>query len=67
MNLDKLLAGGKVPDFLIRKGVRRLVKKRIKKQNKLSIAERFEYLAHFIKELKKQPIAVETKAANEQH
>ena len=67
MNLDKLLAGGKVPDFLLRKGIRRLIKKRIKKQNKLSVEERFEYLNHFIKELKKQPIAVETKAANEQH
>jgi len=67
LNLDKLLAGGKVPDFLLRKGIRRLVKKRDKKQNQLSIEERFEYLNNFIKELKKQPIAVETEAANEQH
>ena len=67
MNLDKLLAAGTVPDFLLRKGIRRLIRKRINKQNKLSTEERFEYLNHFIKELKKQPIAVETEAANEQH
>lgn len=67
LDLDKLLADGKVPDFLLRKGIRRLIKKRIKKQNKLSVEERFEYLNYFIKELKKQPIAVKTESANEQH
>ncbi len=67
MNLDKLLARGTVPDFLLRRGIRRLIKKRIKKQNKLSVEERFEYLNNFIAQLKKQPIAVETEAANEQH
>ena len=48
MNLDKLLARGTVPDFLLRIGIRRLVKQRIKKQNRLSVAERFEYLNNFI-------------------
>ncbi|MFP4372569.1 MAG: SAM-dependent methyltransferase [Halanaerobium sp.] len=67
LNLDKLLARGTVPDFLLRRGIRRLIKKRIKKQNKLSVEERFEYLNNFIAQLKKQPIAVETEAANEQH
>jgi cyclopropane-fatty-acyl-phospholipid synthase len=67
LDLDKLLAGGKVPDFLLRKGIRRLIKKRAKKQENLSVEEKFEYLNHFINELKKQPIAVETETANEQH
>lgn len=67
MDLDKILAKGRIPDFLLRKGVRKLVKKRAKKQNKLSIEARFEYLAKFIEELKNQPIAVQTEAANEQH
>jgi len=67
LNLDKLLARGKVPDFLLRRGIRRLIKKRLKKQNRLSVEERFEYLNNFINQLKKQPIAVETEAANEQH
>jgi cyclopropane-fatty-acyl-phospholipid synthase len=67
LNLDKLLADGKIPDFLLRKGIRRLVNQRFKKQNKLSIEERSNYLNNFINELKKQPIAVQTAAANEQH
>ncbi|RAK09305.1 cyclopropane-fatty-acyl-phospholipid synthase [Halanaerobium saccharolyticum] len=67
MNLDKLLAQGTVPDFLLRKGIRRQINKRIKKQKRLSIEGRFEYLSKFIENLKKQPIAVETEAANEQH
>ena len=67
MDLDNLLARGVLPDFLLRKGVRRLIKKRVKRQNELSIEARFDYLQKFIKELKEQPIAVETEAANEQH
>ncbi|MFP4198191.1 MAG: SAM-dependent methyltransferase [Halanaerobium sp.] len=67
LDLDKLLARGRVPDFLLRKGIRRTIKGRVKKQNKLSVSERFYYLNQFISELKKQPIAVETEAANEQH
>ena len=67
MNLDKLLANGILPDFLLRKGVQRLVKKRIKKQNELSIEARFNYLFNFIEKIKNQAIAVNTEAANEQH
>lgn len=67
MDLDKILADGKVPDFLLRLGIKRLVKKRAEKQNKLSIEARYDYLNDFIKKLKKQPIAVQTDAANEQH
>lgn len=67
MDLDHFLARGILPDFLLRKGVQKLIKKRIKKQNKLAVDARFEYLLNFIEELKKQPIAVKTEAANEQH
>jgi len=67
LDLDKILAKGNLPDFLLRRGVKRLVKKRAKKQNKLSVEARYDYLNNFIKELKKQPIAVQTDAANEQH
>lgn len=67
MDLDKILADGKVPDFLLRLGIKRLIKKRAEKQNKLSIEARYDYLNDFIKKLKKQPIAVQTDAANEQH
>lgn len=67
MDLDKLLARGVLPDLLLRKGVQWLVEKRIKKQNKLSIEARFNYLFNFIEKIKEQPIAVKTEEANEQH
>lgn len=67
MDIDKILAKGIIPDFLLRRAVRRIINKRIKSQNKLDIEARFEYLKQFISELKSQPIAVETESANEQH
>ncbi len=62
MFYDKLLEKDKIPDFLIRIGIRRLLKQRlhdeeVQKQN----------LPKLIEELKNSPIAIETKAANEQH
>ncbi|WP_234978120.1 SAM-dependent methyltransferase [Halanaerobium kushneri] len=67
LDLDKILAKGRVPDFLLRRGIRRVIKKRIKKQNQIGIEARFNYLKSFIENLKTQPIAVQTEAANEQH
>lgn len=52
MDLDNILATGKIPDFLLRRGIRRIVKKRIKKQNKLTIEDRFKYLKMFRENLK---------------
>jgi cyclopropane-fatty-acyl-phospholipid synthase len=65
LDLDKILAKGRVPDFLLRRGIRRVIKKRIKKQNQIGIEARFNYLKSFIENLKTQPIAVQTEAANE--
>lgn len=67
MKLDKLIAAGRLPDFLLRLGVRKLVKKRDKKQSKLAVEALSAYRSNFIADLKSQPIAVETEAANEQH
>lgn len=67
MNLDKLLARGVVPDFILRAAIKRIIKKRKKRQEKLSTEARAEYLNSFIKKLKNEEIAVKTKAANEQH
>lgn len=67
MDIDDILARGIIPDFLLRRAVRRIVKKRVKSQNKLKVEARFKYLNQFVSELKSQPIAVETETANEQH
>jgi cyclopropane-fatty-acyl-phospholipid synthase len=67
LDLDKILAKGRIPDFLLRRGIRRIIKKRRKKQDQIGIEDRFKYLKRFIENLKTQPIAVQTEAANEQH
>ena len=57
---------GFVPDYLIKVGIRRLLKQRIKQMNQeRSLNE--DLTSMFSEKLKKQPIAVHTKEANEQH
>ena len=67
MNLDKLLARGWIPDFLLRFGVRRLLKKRIRDQKISEVEKRQQNKIDFINDLKQQPIAIKTAEANEQH
>jgi cyclopropane-fatty-acyl-phospholipid synthase len=67
MFYDKLLEKDLVPDFLIRIGIRRLLKQRLKDEKKESPEAQKKHLLNLIEELKNSPIAIETKAANEQH
>jgi cyclopropane-fatty-acyl-phospholipid synthase len=65
--LDRLLEQGTVPDPLIRIGIRRLLRQRLAESSTGGTeaqAERFEALVH---SLRNSPIAIETRAANEQH
>ncbi len=62
MLLDSLLVKNKIPDFLIRIGIRRLLKQRLRDEE----AQKNNF-PKLIEELKNSPIAIETKAANEQH
>jgi cyclopropane-fatty-acyl-phospholipid synthase len=59
---NSLLEKDKIPDFLIRIGIRRLLKQRLRDEESQK-----NNLPKLIEELKNSPIAVETKAANEQH
>ncbi|MDB5106544.1 MAG: cfa 2 [Fibrobacteres bacterium] len=63
----KLVEKGLVPDALIRFGIRRLLKDRLREEDKGPIEARTEALQGFIRGLKAGPIAVETEAANAQH
>ena len=65
--LLSLLEKNLLPDFLLRQGIRNLLAQRLKDQNKGSVEANQQHLNDLIKELKNSPIAVETKAANEQH
>jgi len=67
MSIDNLMARGLLPDWLIRQGIRRLLRARLREQGRGSDAERARARLAFIEELKASPIAIETDAANEQH
>src|SRR6202008_157149 len=59
---DSLLEKDRIPDFLLRIGIRRLLKQRLRDEETQK-----HNLPKLIEELKNSPIAIETKVANEQH
>jgi len=67
MFLDRLLEKDKIPDALIRMGIRRLLKQRLRDEGKGDTEERQARLMSLIADLKKSPIAIHTEQANEQH
>lgn len=67
MNYDSILASGLVPDFIIRAKIRALLRQRLKDESKGDIEADQAHFMKLVEELKNSPIAVETKAANEQH
>jgi cyclopropane-fatty-acyl-phospholipid synthase len=64
---DKLIERNKVPDFLLRKGIRKLLKQRLKNENKGGVEAQQAHMMWLIKHLKSSPIAVNTVDANQQH
>ena len=64
---NSLLENDKVPDPLIRVGIRKLLKQRLLDENKGNTEAQQEHLMRLIEELKASPIAVNTHDANEQH
>jgi len=64
---NSLLEQNKIPDSLIRVGIRKLLKQRLEAENQGTSEANQAHLMELIAELKKSPIAIETKAANEQH
>ncbi|MDQ6481475.1 cyclopropane-fatty-acyl-phospholipid synthase family protein [Dyadobacter sp. LHD-138] len=64
---DKLLINNQIPDFLIRMGIRKYLKKRLREENKGGGEAQQRHLLQLIDTLKNAPIAVNTADANEQH
>jgi cyclopropane-fatty-acyl-phospholipid synthase len=62
-----LLEKNKLPDFLIRFGIRRLLKVRLEEEEKGDLESQQKHLNDYIQSLKESPVAVNTKDANEQH
>ena len=67
LSLDALLEKNLLPDWLIRIGIRRLLRERLREENQGSAEAQQTHLLKLIAELKQSPIAVETVAANTQH
>ncbi|MGZ3777376.1 MAG: SAM-dependent methyltransferase, partial [Mucilaginibacter sp.] len=64
---DKLIEQNKIPDFLLRSGIRKLLKQRLKDENKGGVEAQQAHLMSLIAQLKTSPIAVNTADANQQH
>jgi cyclopropane-fatty-acyl-phospholipid synthase len=67
MNIDSLLEKNLLPDSAIRKGIRRLLKERLRDEKMDSPDGQQEHFNSLLELCKNSPIAIETKAANEQH
>ena len=65
--LDRLLEKNLLPDWLIRIGIRRLLRERLREENQGDAAAQQAHLLKLVDELKQSPIAINTGAANEQH
>ena len=67
ISLDALLEKNLLSDWLIRIGIRRLLRERLREENKGNAHNQQAHLLKLVDELKQSPIAVETVAANTQH
>ena len=65
--INTILEKNLLPDALIRLRIRQLLKQRILDETKANQELQQAHLMRLIQELKNAPIAIETKAANEQH
>ncbi|RQO64497.1 SAM-dependent methyltransferase [Pedobacter sp. KBW06] len=64
---DSLTEQDKLPDFLLRTGIRRLIRQRLREENTGNAESQQQRLNELISELKTNPIAIHTAEANEQH
>ena len=62
-----LLEKDLLPDWLIRIGIRRLLAQRLREESAGDAVQQHERLMRFVEELRQSPIAIHTRAANQQH
>jgi cyclopropane-fatty-acyl-phospholipid synthase len=67
MSLDTFLALGLIPDVLARAGIRRLLRQRLREEDRGSEAALRDHLEAYVAALREAPIAVHARDANAQH
>jgi cyclopropane-fatty-acyl-phospholipid synthase len=67
MTTDRLLESGVLPDWLIRAGIRRNLRTRLRDEDAGSAEANLARKQAWIATLKASPIAIDTRAANDQH
>jgi cyclopropane-fatty-acyl-phospholipid synthase len=65
--IDQLLRQGVVPDIVIRSTIRKLLRQRLREDIEIPLEEAEKRFQKLLCHLKDSPVAVQTKAANEQH
>ena len=67
MNADRLVSSGLVPDVVLRAAIRRLCAGRLAEEHTGDVEEVQRRHAAFVATMRRSPIALETRAANDQH
>lgn len=67
ISLDDLLAKNLLPDAAIRLGIRNLLAKKLREEDRGDVEKQQAALLDFIADLDQRPIAIKTDEANEQH
>ena len=62
-----LLKRDLLPDWLIRSGIRRLLAQRLRDEDKGSVDAQQRHFMQLVEELRRSPVAIATREANEQH
>lgn len=65
--LENLLERDALPDWVIRWGIRRLLKQRLQEEDLGDVEQQQAHLVSVMNQLKVSPLAIETHAANRQH
>lgn len=67
MNTIKFAEHGLLPDWVIRIGMRRLLRCRLRQRRANDVERQQRERLHFVQQLRESPLAVHTDAANDQH
>ena len=67
MKIDALLQKNLLPDLVIRAGIRRLLKQRLRDEKKANPVEQEAHFKRLLEICRQSPVAIQTNAANEQH